>query len=219
MAYITNCNNNFLNNINLNDLLLPIELKMKLLNDNNKCNENNPISNISQLNINNFQDTYNNINLINNNSQLNLNLHNINNINNQIKRNILLRINQNIKNNQKKKNNENCKENKNYNTNSNRKKNSSTKLDLNLNKNIINLMEIFLLKDKRTTIMIKNIPNKYTISSFLAEINANFKYTYDIFYLPIDYVNKCNLGFAFITMFLTPRHLIKKISLIKIIFL
>ena len=204
---LNNCNNNFLNNINLNDLLLPIELKMKLLNDNNKCNENNPISNISQLNVNNFQDIYNNINLINNNSQLDFNIHNINNINNQIKRNILLRINQNIKNNQKKKNNENCKENKNYNTNSNRKKNSSTKLDLNLNKNIINLMEIFLLKDKRTTIMIKNIPNKYTISSFLAEINANFKYTYDIFYLPIDYVNKCNLGFAFIN-FVEPFHII-----------
>ena len=204
---LNNCNNNFLNNINLNDLLLPIELKMKLLNDNNKCNENNPISNISQLNVNNFQDIYNNINLINNNSQLDFNIHNINNINNQIKRNILLRINQNIQNNQKKKTNENCKENKNYNTNLNRKKNNSTKLDLTLNKNIINLMEIFLLKDKRTTIMIKNIPNKYTISSFLAEINANFKYTYDIFYLPIDYVNKCNLGFAFIN-FVEPFHII-----------
>ena len=55
--------------------------------------------------------------------------------------------------------------------------------------------------------MIKNIPNKYTISSFLEEINVNFKYTYDIFYLPIDYVNKCNLGFAFIN-FVEPFHLI-----------
>ena len=55
--------------------------------------------------------------------------------------------------------------------------------------------------------MIKNIPNKYTISSFLAEINVNFKNTYDIFYLPIDYVNKCNLGFAFIN-FVEPFHII-----------
>ncbi len=204
---LNNCNNNFLNNINLNDLLLPIGLKMQLLNDNNKCNENNPINNISQANINNFQDSYNNINLINNNSHLDFNLHNINNINNQIKRNILLRINQNIQNNQKKKTNENCKENKNYNTNLNKKKNSMTKIDLTPNKNIINLMEIFLLRDKRTTIMIKNIPNKYTISSFLGEINVNFKYTYDIFYLPIDYVNKCNLGFAFIN-FVEPFHII-----------
>ena len=44
-------------------------------------------------------------------------------------------------------------------------------------------MEIFLLRDKRTTIMIKNIPNKYTISSFLAEINVNFKNNFLLFYL------------------------------------
>ena len=55
--------------------------------------------------------------------------------------------------------------------------------------------------------MIKNIPNKYTISSFLEEINEDFKDTYDIFYLPIDYVNKCNLGFAFIN-FVEPLHII-----------
>ena len=69
------------------------------------------------------------------------------------------------------------------------------------------MLEIFFCKDKRTTLMIKNIPNKYTISSFLEEININFKYTYDIFYLPIDYVNKCNLGFAFIN-FVEPFHII-----------
>ena len=46
--------------------------------------------------------------------------------------------------------------------------------------------------------MIKNIPNKYTINTFLEEINIDFKNKYDIFYLPIDYANKCNLGFAFI---------------------
>ena len=55
--------------------------------------------------------------------------------------------------------------------------------------------------------MIKSIPNKYTISSFLEEININFKNTYDIFYLPIDYINKCNLGFAFIN-FVEPFHII-----------
>ena len=74
-------------------------------------------------------------------------------------------------------------------------------------KNIINLMDIFLCKDLRTTVMIKNIPNKYTISSFLDEINVVFKDTYDIFYLPIDYINKCNLGFAFIN-FVEPFHII-----------
>ena len=74
-------------------------------------------------------------------------------------------------------------------------------------KNIINLLDILNCKDLRTTLMIKNIPNKYTISSFLEEINGNFKDTYDIFYLPIDYVNKCNLGFAFIN-FVESFHII-----------
>jgi len=68
-------------------------------------------------------------------------------------------------------------------------------------------MNIFLCEDNRTTLMIKNIPNKYTISSFLDEINIYFKHTYDVFYLPIDYVNKCNLGFAFIN-FVEPLHII-----------
>ena len=69
-------------------------------------------------------------------------------------------------------------------------------------KNIINLIDILQYKDTRTTLMIKNIPNKYTISTFLDEIGDYFKDTYDIFYLPIDYINKCNLGFAFITGYL-----------------
>ena len=39
-------------------------------------------------------------------------------------------------------------------------------------------------------------------------INIEFiKNTYDLFYLPIDYVNNCNLGFAFIN-FLEPMHII-----------
>ena len=79
--------------------------------------------------------------------------------------------------------------------------------DLEKENNIINLMDIFLCKDLKTTIMIKNIPNKYTISSFLDEINPLFKNTYDIFYLPIDYINKCNLGFGFIN-FVEPFHII-----------
>ena len=74
-------------------------------------------------------------------------------------------------------------------------------------RNIVNLMDIFQCKDLRTTLMIKNIPNKYTLTSFLEEINQNFKNTYDIFYLPIDYINKCNLGFAFIN-FVEPFHII-----------
>ncbi|MCQ2816294.1 MAG: hypothetical protein MJ252_03410 [archaeon] len=73
--------------------------------------------------------------------------------------------------------------------------------------NKINLDSILMLQDKRTTLMIKNIPNKYTINTFLDEINVDFKGKYDIFYLPIDYGNKCNLGFAFIN-FVEPLHII-----------
>jgi hypothetical protein len=73
--------------------------------------------------------------------------------------------------------------------------------------NKIKIEQIIYQNDKRTTLMIKNIPNKYTISTFLDEINVEFKNKYDVFYLPIDYGNKCNLGFAFIN-FVEPLHLV-----------
>jgi hypothetical protein len=53
-------------------------------------------------------------------------------------------------------------------------------------------------KEKRTTIMIRNIPNKYNIASLVEEINKDFKNKYDVIYLPVDKSNNCNLGFAFI---------------------
>ena len=43
------------------------------------------------------------------------------------------------------------------------------------------------MKDKRTTFMIKNIPNKYTQKMLLQKINENHKDKYDFFYLPIDF--------------------------------
>ncbi|KAG2434774.1 hypothetical protein HXX76_007659 [Chlamydomonas incerta] len=55
-------------------------------------------------------------------------------------------------------------------------------------------------EDKRTTLMIKNIPNKYTQKMLLATIDEQFRGTYDFFYLPIDFKNKCNVGYAFINM-------------------
>eukprot|EP01102_Stenamoeba_stenopodia_P008068 TRINITY_DN228_c0_g1_i2.p1 TRINITY_DN228_c0_g1~~TRINITY_DN228_c0_g1_i2.p1 ORF type:complete len:719 (-),score=88.91 TRINITY_DN228_c0_g1_i2:655-2811(-) len=64
--------------------------------------------------------------------------------------------------------------------------------------NYLSLDAIASGKDKRTTIMIKNIPNKYGNSAILQLINRRFKDKYDFWYLPIDFAAKSNFGFAFI---------------------
>ena len=50
----------------------------------------------------------------------------------------------------------------------------------------------------KTTLMIKNIPNRYTKEMMLETIDKKFKDAYDFFYLPIDFDNNCNVGYAFI---------------------
>lgn len=64
----------------------------------------------------------------------------------------------------------------------------------------LDLEKIIAGKDTRTTLMIKNIPNKYTSNMLLEVIDETHEGTYDFFYLPIDFKNKCNVGYAFINM-------------------
>jgi len=61
--------------------------------------------------------------------------------------------------------------------------------------------------DTRTTLMIKNIPNKYDQQMLLQAVDKNHKGTYDFFYLPIDFKNKCNVGYAFIN-FIDPTSIV-----------
>ncbi|CAE5963327.1 unnamed protein product [Arabidopsis arenosa] len=70
-------------------------------------------------------------------------------------------------------------------------------------------------RDGRTTVMIKNIPNKYTQKLLLNMLDThcndcNLKVikegnktpmsSYDFVYLPIDFSNKCNVGYGFVNM-------------------
>ena len=191
------------------------------LNNENNINENNNnINFLLQKEINNQilnipkknnDEICENLYIINNNSQ-NSNCFNFSNINinNQIQFNptsLNSLYNNSINSNFDSQNNYNQSKAKSKKSNNQNKKKNNNKIILDPSKNQVNLMNILLCQDNRTTLMIKNIPNKYTISSFLEEINIYFKNTYDVFYLPIDYVNKCNLGFAFIN-FVEPLHIL-----------
>jgi len=51
-----------------------------------------------------------------------------------------------------------------------------------------------------TTVMLRNIPNKYTRQMLIRVLNENFNGMYDFMYLPIDFKNKCNVGYGFLNM-------------------
>ena len=70
---------------------------------------------------------------------------------------------------------------------------SKKKFDLN-----VDVKRIIILEDKRTTIMIKNIPNKFNRDLLLNIIDQNFKGAYDLFILPTDSKNYKNFGYSFI---------------------
>lgn len=52
--------------------------------------------------------------------------------------------------------------------------------------------------DHRKTCMIKNIPNKYTVDMLVTLLNEDHFGEYDFLYLRMDFVNECNVGYAFV---------------------
>ena len=67
------------------------------------------------------------------------------------------------------------------------------KLDLN-----VDIKKVISLEDRRTTVMIKNIPNKFTRDLLLNIIDQHFKGAYDLFILPTDVNRYKNFGYSFI---------------------
>ena len=94
-------------------------------------------------------------------------------------------------------------------------KNNNTMNNININQNFnfnnninnyietefepnVDIRKVLALEDTRSTMMIKNIPNKFTREKLLELINKNFAGTYDLLILPKDGNKNRNFGYAFI---------------------
>jgi hypothetical protein len=205
-------NNNFINNTkiipNINNIITNndnnsnnINLKSKnkesnnIINNNIKNGNNNNGNKIKEKekSVSKEKKTKNKSTINNNNSNQkfennNININNFrNNYNNNYKNN-----NSIYKNN----------DSHNSNINSNNNNNNCSKGE----KNLLILDDIISGKDTRTTVMIRNIPIKYT-DTILINALEEFKGKYDCLYMPYDYEKKGNKGYAFIN-FVNPLHIL-----------
>ena len=73
-------------------------------------------------------------------------------------------------------------------------------------KQVINLEDVALGKETRTTVMIRNIPIKYTDEHLEKELES-FEGKYDCLYMPFDYENGGNKGYAFLNL-TSPYHVL-----------
>ena len=74
----------------------------------------------------------------------------------------------------------------------------SKSMNSNHKSNDIDIIKIIKQEDQRTTLMIKNIPNKFTKDHFLSIFNKKFEGKFNLFLLPTDIKEKKNYGYAFI---------------------
>ncbi|OJT09286.1 Meiosis protein mei2 [Trametes pubescens] len=74
-------------------------------------------------------------------------------------------------------------------------------------KNIVDIAAIESGVDTRTTVMIKNIPNKMSDKDLLNFINRVCPRRIDFMYLRMDFQNGCNVGYAFVN-FITVQDLL-----------
>jgi hypothetical protein len=64
--------------------------------------------------------------------------------------------------------------------------------------NTVHPCNILSNHDVRTTVMVRNIPNKFQAFELKRMLDAVCDGEYDFFYLRVDFVNHCNVGYAFV---------------------
>ena len=226
-----NINNNFLYNripkMNLNMVYyIPVQ-QQPISTNTNYLNNNKIFSNLNNI----ISDNSNNANLKNKTKEVNKQNNNLasnNNNSNENKnnnssseeknKNKLINMNTPVNSSSYRTNGLNINNNYKNNTYNRKSDNNNSNINLNANnnanntqcckgeKNLLNLDDIVSGKDTRTTVMIRNIPIKYTDAN-LIEALKEFKGKYDCLYMPFDYEKKGNKGYAFIN-FVDPLHIL-----------